>query len=113
MQKKFLVLYRIPTHVIDAWMKTEESERKRQEQEMMQEWGKWMGKHGSMIASTEVAAKTKLANASGISDFRNDIHMTSILNADSHEAAAQIFKDHPHFVIPEASIEIMELKPMG
>ena len=113
MSKKFLVLYHIPAHVIEEWMKIDEAERKRQENDMMQEWGKWMGKHGAMIISTETAGKTKLASASGIADYRNDIHMTSIVQADTHEAASQIFKDHPHWVIPEASIEIMELKPMA
>jgi hypothetical protein len=113
MLKRFLVLYHIPTHVMDEWLKTDEAERKKQASALMQEWGKWMAQHGDRIVSTEAAGKTKLANAAGIADIRNSIHMMSIVQAESHDAAAQIFKDHPQFVIPEASMEIMELRPMG
>jgi hypothetical protein len=33
----------------------------------------------------------------------------SIVEAESHEAAAEQFKDHPHLQIPQSSIEIMEI----
>jgi hypothetical protein len=39
--------------------------------------------------------------------------LTSIVRAESHEAAAKAFEGHPHFQIPQASIEITELRPMG
>ena len=36
------------------------------------------------------------------------------VEADSHDEAAKLFKDHPHLQIPQATIEIMEVrsKPM-
>lgn len=37
----------------------------------------------------------------------------SIVEAESHEAAAQAFENHPHLQIPQASIEIMEISPIG
>ncbi len=113
MQKKFLVLYHIPTHVMDEWQKTDEAERKKQENALMQEWGKWMARNAGVIVGTQSAGKTKLVNTIGVSDVRNGIHMTSIVGADSLDAAAQIFKDHPHWAIPEASIQVMEIKDMG
>jgi len=113
MQKRFLVLYHIPTHVMDEWLKTDEAERKKQENALMGEWLIWMQKHAGMIISTESAGKTKQINEEGISDVRNGIHMTSIVQADSLEAAAQMFKNHPHWAIPEASIQVMEIKAMG
>jgi hypothetical protein len=35
-----------------------------------------------------------------------------IIEAETHEAAAKLFANHPHLGIPEASIEIMELNPL-
>lgn len=32
--------------------------------------------------------------------------------AESHEAAARMFAQHPHLQIPNASIEVMEVRPM-
>jgi hypothetical protein len=37
----------------------------------------------------------------------------SLIEADSHQAAAKIFEKHPHLGIPQASIEIMEIHPLG
>jgi hypothetical protein len=37
----------------------------------------------------------------------------SILQAESHDAAAKLFgKDHPHLQMPGAWIEIVEIMPM-
>jgi hypothetical protein len=36
-----------------------------------------------------------------------------IVEAESHEAAAQMFKNHPHFsIFPGEAVEIMECLPM-
>ena len=37
----------------------------------------------------------------------------TIVRADSHEAAADVFKDHPHFMMfPGEAIEVMECLPI-
>jgi hypothetical protein len=36
----------------------------------------------------------------------------AIVEAESHEAAANAFKNHPHLTIPQASIEIMAINPL-
>ena len=66
-----------------------------------------------MILSTNVGGKTKRITSSGVSDTKNDIVLYSIIEAESHEAAAKSFEDHPHLQIPESSIEVMEIRPMG
>ena len=35
----------------------------------------------------------------------------SIVEAASHEDAAKSFENHPHLQIPQASIQIMEIRP--
>jgi hypothetical protein len=112
-QKRFLVLYFIPAAVMDDWMKTDPAARKAAEDKMRGEWGQWMVAHSKSIVSADAAGKTKRATASGISDFRNDIIIQSVVEAESHAAAAQMFEGHPHLQIPQSSIEIMELRAMG
>ncbi len=43
----------------------------------------------------------------GIEDTRNDIMMYSFIEAESLDAAAELFKEHPHFGIPNSWIEVM------
>jgi hypothetical protein len=53
--------------------------------------------------------KTKVVTAQGISDSKNDIMLYSLVEAETHEAAAESFEGHPHLQIPQSSIEIMEV----
>ena len=65
-----------------------------------------------MITDTAVGGKTKLVSTSGVSDTKNDIHLYSFVEAESHEAAAKAFEGHPHLQIPQSSIEVMEVRSM-
>jgi hypothetical protein len=57
--------------------------------------------------------RTKRASASGVSDMRNNLTGYTIVQAESHEAAAKMFENHPHFAIfPGDSVEIMEVLPI-
>jgi hypothetical protein len=111
--KKFMALYLAPATVLADWAKTDPEVRKAAEQKMQAEWTKWMGDHAKMITVTEAGGKTKRVAASGISDTKNDIMLYSFVEADSHEAAAKLFENHPHLQIPQSSIEVMEVRSMG
>jgi hypothetical protein len=111
--EKFLVLYRAPNAVIDEWMKKPEQERKPEETKMMDAWKKWMAANAGKVADKGAGAgKPKVVSASGVKDARNDIMMYQIVRANSADEAAKMFVDHPHFGIPQASIEVMPLKAM-
>jgi hypothetical protein len=112
-KQKFLVLYLIPSSVMDDWAKTDPAIRQVEEQKMQAAWGKWMAEHAKMIMSSEAGGKTKRITASGVSDTRNDIILCSFVEADSHEEAAAAFENHPHLQIPQSSIEVMSVRPMG
>lgn len=79
---------------------------------MQAAWGKWMGDHAKMILSTEAAGKTKRVTAQGVSDGKNEIILYSFVEAELHEDAAKAFENHPHLQIPQASIEVMYVRPM-
>ena len=109
---KFIALYLIPSSVMADWAKTDPNARKSTEERMKAEWDKWMGDHAKMITLTEAGGKTKQVTASGISDIKNDICLYSFIEAESHEAAAKTFENHPHLQIPQSSIEVMAVRAM-
>ena len=113
-RQKFLVLYLVPTAVIDEWAKTDPATRQPAEQKMRADWGQWMSDHAGMVLSTEAGGATKRVTAAGgVEDARNEIMLYSIVEADSHEAAAKAFENHPHLGIPRSSIEVMAVRAMG
>jgi hypothetical protein len=110
--KKFLVLYLVPASVLEDWSKTDHEKRKVAEEKMRGDWNKWMSDHGKMITDTGVGGKTKCVSSGGTADTKNDIMLYSFVEAESHEAAAKSFENHPHLQIPQSSIEVMEIRPM-
>ena len=104
---KFLVTYQMPHAGLDDWMKLPDETRKEQEKQMESEWNAWMENHKEAILETAGVGKPKRITAEGVEDTRNDIMMYSFVEADSLEAAAELFKDHPHFGIPGGWIEVM------
>ena len=111
--KKFLVLYLVPASVMEGWAKTDPEIKTAAEQKMQAEWGRWMHDHAGMIRDTGAGGKTKRVTASGVSETKNDIILYSFVEAESHEAAAKAFENHPHLQIPQSSIEVMYVRPMG
>jgi hypothetical protein len=110
---KYLVTYLAPRSVIEEWKKTDTEKRQAAETKMRAEWGKWMGEHAKMFADKGAGVgKTKRVSMKGTSDAANDIMLYAIIEAASHESAARAFEGHPHLQIPQASIEVMEIRPL-
>lgn len=105
--KKFLIIYRTPVAVLEEWMSKPEAERKTEQEQMEAEWNQWMKDHSSLLKETAGAGSTKKVSKDGITDTKNDIMMFSFAEAESQEEVANAFVNHPHFSIPESTIEIM------
>jgi hypothetical protein len=57
--------------------------------------------------------KTKRVTKEGVKDIRNQLAGYTLLEAESHEEAARLFLEHPHFTIfPGDGVEIMECLPI-
>lgn len=110
---KYIALYRTPVAVLEAWMQKPEEERKDAETKMMAEWDAWLKANAAHLVETDSAGKNQRVSPSGIEQVKNDIMMFSIVEAESDEAVAQMFVNHPHFGIPEATIDIMPMKSMS
>ncbi|HEU5294502.1 MAG TPA: hypothetical protein VFU71_06925 [Burkholderiaceae bacterium] len=108
--KKFLVLYQIPTSVMDEWKQTSADERKSAEDKMGREIQAWTGGRGKLFTDRGAGlGKAKRITSSGVSDARNDLVMYAIVQGESQDAVAKSFESHPHLQIPQSSIEVMEL----
>ena len=109
---KFLVLYRMPIDGLDEWMKIPAEERKAAEDQLKAKWDTWQAANASMILETAGAGKTKRIDNNGTTDTKNDLMLYSLVEAESHDAAAKLFEGHPHLEIPGAWIEVMTANPL-
>lgn len=101
-----------PAATMAEWMKTPEEERKEAEAKLKAEWDTWTAAHADSVLKTIALGKTKRVSASGAEDTKNEMMISSYVQGESLEAVADMFKDHPHFAIPGATIEIMETREM-
>lgn len=96
------------------WMAMPEATRKAKEKEGMAAWGAWMGKHQNVIVGQGgPLGKTKKISANGIQDISNNLAGFVVLRAASHDEAAKLFENHPHFTIfPGEGVEVMPVLPI-
>ena len=75
----------------------------------MAAWQAWGQRYaGQIVEFGGPLGRTKRVNKDGVSDARNNIAAYVIVEAESHDAAAQMFADHPHFAIfPGDGVDIM------
>jgi hypothetical protein len=97
-----------------AWMALAEDQRRAKEQEGMAAWKAWMEKNqASLVGLGGPLGKTKRITPAGIADISNDIGAFMVVRAASHEAAAKLFENHPHFTnFPGEAVEVMPVLPI-
>lgn len=99
---------------MSAWLALPEGKRRTKEQAGMAAWKTWIEKHHAAISTMGgPLGKTKKVTERGIEDVSNQMGAFVVVRAESHEAAARLFEDHPHFTIfPGESVEIMPVLPI-
>jgi hypothetical protein len=110
----FLAVFTGSSAGMDQWKSMDAAQREAKEKAGMAGWEAWAKKNqASIVDQGSPLGKTKRVSADGISDIRNDLAAYTVVQADSHEAAARMFEQHPHFMIfPGDGVEIMECLPM-
>lgn len=108
--KKYLAIYLSSPKASEKWNALSESERKAKQTEGIKAWYGWSEKNSKYVKDGGAPlGKTKRIEQTGISDTKNLMTAYTLVEAESHEAAAKLFSNHPHFTIfPGDSIEIME-----
>jgi hypothetical protein len=112
--KKFMAIYLGTPAGREKWQTLSEAQRKEREQAGFQAWIEWGTKHqAAIVEQGGPLGKTKSASPRGITNVTNAMTGWVIVQAESHEAAAKLFENHPHFMIfPGDSVEIMECLPI-
>jgi hypothetical protein len=114
--KKFLAIYMGTASALgkSEWDTLDEAKRKKLEATGIKAWGEWMmANEAAIVEQGAPLGKTKRTAAQGVSDTKNSLTGYVVVQAESHEAAARMFENHPHFTIfPGDSVEIMECLPI-
>lgn len=97
-----------------AWEALSPEDRSKKEREGIAAWGAWMAEHKEAVLEVGgPLGKTKRVSESGIADVSNELGAFVVVRADSHEAAAKMFENHPHFTIfPGEAVEVMPVMPI-
>ena len=106
--KKFLILYLSPTTAQEQMDVSPEEKQKG-----MEPWLAWMKK----VDTDLVDGGNPLVNGmrytkDDTSHSRMKLNGYSILQAENWQDLEELIKDHPHFMIPNASIEAFEMISM-
>jgi hypothetical protein len=114
--KRFLAIYIGTDAALEraGWNELDEQKRKARDASGVEAWMKWGTTHSAAIVDQGTPlGKTKRASREGVSNIKNSMTGYVIVQAESHEAAAKMFENHPHFTIfPGDSVEIMECLPL-
>ena len=97
-----------------GWDKLDEQTRRQREEAGMQAWMEWGETHkDAIVVEGGPLGKTKRIDRDGVRDSANNIAGYVIVEAESHEAAARMFENHPHFAIfPGEAVDIMPCNPI-
>jgi hypothetical protein len=108
--KKFMALYMARASAIEAMMKNAKPEDMKA---AMDAWVAWDNANKSTIVELGAPlGKTKRIETSKVSDMKNEITGYSILQGDSAESVAKVFKGHPHLQHEGTWIELIEVMPL-
>lgn len=112
--KTFLAIYTGSPESMDKWKALDAKTREEREKAGMAAWNEWGTTHAKAIVDNgHPLGKTKRITSEGIADIRNAMAAYTVVQAESHEAAAKLFENHPHFAIfPGDGVEVMECLPI-
>src|SRR5256885_8354836 len=103
--KKFLVLYKASADAFQQMSKSTPEQQKAG----MEAWMNWSKKAASSIVDMggPLGKSVRVAKGGAVSPAKNDLGGFSVMQAESKEALAAQMKEHPHFMMPDSSIEIV------
>ena len=112
--KTFLAIYTGTAASIAKWNAMPEHELMQRQAEGVKAWHAWAEKNkASIVEMGGPLGRTKSISPKGVTDIRNNMTAYTVVQADSHEAAARLFENHPHFThFSGDAVEVMECMPV-
>ena len=103
---KYMGIYMAPLSELEKMGSNSTPEEKKAG---MNAWMQWMKDNEDSIEEEGAPlGKAKTVSLDGVKDTKNSICGYTVVEAESHDAAAKLFEGHPHFGIPGGTIEVME-----
>lgn len=105
--KKFLVLYRASQSGFEQMMKSTPEQQKAG----MDAWMAWSTRAASALVDmgAPLGKAIKVTKSGDVSASPNDLGGYSVMQAESKEALAAQLREHPHFMMPDGWIEIVDI----
>ena len=114
--KNFLAVYTGSPEAMEnsSWNALSAPERQERERVGVAAWQAWMQAHAErIIVAGGPLGKTLRVSPTGVQPVRNNMTGYVVVAAESHEDAARLFENHPHFAIfPGEGVEVMACLPM-
>ncbi len=112
--KNYLAVYIGAAAAMAKWNAMPAQELQERQAAGIKAWHAWVEKNkASIVEMGAPLGTTKSISAKGIADIRNSMTAYTVVRAESHEAAARLFENHPHFMIfPGDAVEVMECLPI-
>jgi hypothetical protein len=103
-----MILYRAPVSA-EAQMNVSPEEMKKG----MEPWNAWYKKCGKSIVDIGAPlGKATCVDKKGAGKSQSQVTGYTVVQAKDLDAAKAMLTDHPHLMMPKASIEILEIMPM-
>ncbi|MGE3261994.1 MAG: hypothetical protein AB7K68_09465 [Bacteriovoracia bacterium] len=110
----FMAVFLGSSSAMKEWESLSAEEMRKRQVAGQEAWGNWVKKNqASIVEHGSPLGKTLKVNSSGVLPTKNALTAYTVVRADSHETAAKLFLEHPHFTIfPGDSVEVMECLPI-
>jgi hypothetical protein len=112
--KNYLAVFTGSAAAMASWETLSDAEKQQRQAEGSAAWMQWASDNAaSIVEMGGPLSKTKQISKNGIIDIRNNLGGYSVIKAESQEAAAALFLNHPHFsIFPGEGVEVMEILPV-
>lgn len=100
---------------MEKWRKeTPPEEMQKQGKELGEKMAAWMKKNEkSIVDKGQPLGKNTRMTGDGAKAVTNDLNAYLVVEAESADDVVAMFKDNPHWIIPSAYLDIMEVPKMG
>ena len=106
---RFLAIYTMQPEDLARFRALPKAEQDAIDDIGLKQWAEWEKKHAASFPDTGgMVGKTLRVNRNGIAPASNPFCGYIVVEAESIEAAAKLFENHPHFsVFPGDGVDIM------
>lgn len=106
---RFLAVYTMKAENVTRFRELPKVEQDAIDNAGLPAWAAWEGKNAAaLIDRGGMVGKTTRITRDGIAPAKNDFCGYVIVEAETAEAAARLFEDHPHFnIFPGDGVDIM------